>query len=748
MNATNESPQKISHQQLPGATPLSSSLIKEFNAKYNRLGSVYQPRTRHKNAQGAALFTNRLFLESSPYLAQHAHNPVNWFSWGDEAFQQAKDLQRPVLVSIGYSTCHWCHVMEEESFEDLEIAEFLNQHYICIKVDREERPDLDAIYMTAVQTMTGSGGWPLNVAVTHERKPFWGGTYFPPRNGDRGTAYGFLSIIEQISQVYTNSPQEIKRSCEQLTGAIESYLSPPAGKNMPDVKILDDSVEMYKKAYDPENGGVKGAPKFPSSLPTRLLLRYYQRTGQSDVLEMVTNSLRKMAAGGMYDQVGGGFHRYSTDAEWLVPHFEKMLYDNALLAVAYVEAYQVSGDELFREITMEILDYVLREMTSESGAFFSATDADSLNGSGEREEGFYFSWTADELQDLLSNEQYRLVEKVWGVSEHGNFEGRNIFHLKQGLAEQALKVNVSMAELKNQLSQIKQILYQERNKRHLPLRDDKIIVSWNGLMISAFAIAGDILGEPRFVDAAVKAAEFIEKSMVVDGRLYRTWKDGNLKVEAFLSDYANFIGACLDLFRATQDLRWFNLAQVNDQYLKNHFEDKDNGGFYMAGSDQEILITHEKPVSDGALPSGNSITIQNLFRFYTLTLENDYKIRFEKAISCFLGKETGGLAGYSEMLAAFELSIIKPIEIVIVFSTDLVETTPYLNAIKRHFLHQAQVFAICGQNPDKELLAKIPYLRGRRLVDGKTTVYLCQEGSCNLPVTDLESFVKQLSKFN
>ena len=744
MNASNKASQEIPFQGLPGAESQDRSLIESLTTKYQKLGKTYQPRTRHKNSEGAALYTNRLFLETSPYLAQHAHNPVNWYPWGDEAFEIAKELNRPLLVSIGYSTCHWCHVMEEESFEDLEIAEFLNRNFVCIKVDREERPDVDAVYMAAVQAMTGSGGWPLNVTVTPERKPFWGGTYFPARNGDRGALYGFLTIANRIAQVYKNAPQDIQRSCDQLTAAIEQHLNPQAGTSLPQVSLLDAAAKMYKGAYDSRFGGIQGAPKFPSSLPNGFLLRHYMRTGKQDLLDMVTHSLKKMAAGGMYDQVGGGFHRYSTDEEWLVPHFEKMLYDNALLAVAYIEGYQITKDEGFKDIATDILEYVLREMTADSGAFYSATDADSLNDKGEQEEGYYFTWTPAELKSVLDDKQFELVANVWGATESGNFEGRNIFFLNKEITDSAGELGITPGELKQQLRTIGKILYKERNKRPLPLRDEKIIASWNGLMISAFAIIGGILNEEKYVNAAAKAAEFINHSMTLKGRLFRSFKDGELKYKAFLSDYANYIAACLDLLQVTQDEKWLGLAQTHDQTLQEFFEDSARGGFYMTGNDQETLIAREKPVSDGALPSGNSICVRNLQRLYNLTLNVAYKKRFEKALSCFLGGESGGSAGYSELLAAFELSLAKPVEIVIATANSPDEGVPFLKAIKQYFLPQVEVLVICQQDPRPTLMENIPYLYSHQVLEGKTTAYICREGSCQMPTTDLVSFNKQL----
>jgi hypothetical protein len=635
--------------------------------------------------------------------------------------------------------------MEEESFEDLEIARYLNQQFVCIKIDREERPDIDAIYMTAVQAIAGNGGWPLNVMVTDQREPFWGGTYFPARDGDRGATLGFLSILQRIAQVYSQTPSEIRRSCRQLTEAIEHYLSPPAGKNIPGVELLDEAVAQYKTAFDPVNGGIKGAPKFPSSLPVRFLLRAYCRTGQTEILEMVNLSLKKMAAGGIYDHVGGGFHRYSTDATWLVPHFEKMLYDNALLAVSFIEGYQVLGDESFKSIAVAVLEYILREMTAESGAFYSATDADSLTEAGEQEEGYFFTWTVPELRKVLEEKEFQIACMVWGISDSGNFEGRSILHTNTDLAEAARLLKIPEPELLRKKVQIVEMLYGERQKRLLPLRDEKIIVSWNGLMISAFATVGSVLADQTLIAAAVKAAEFIKNNLVVAGRLYRTFKDGAVKHKAFLSDYTNLLAACLDLFQATQDISWLQFALELDNDLHQLFEDQELGGFYRTGSDQEVLITREKPASDGALPSGNAVALQNLLRLQALTLNDSYRKRFEKTLSCFLGKETGGLAGYSDMLVAWETSCLPPIEIVISTVQDKSEAAPFLRELRRRFLPRTNVIVLSQQANNQDLEHLVPFAANRSLTTTKTTAFICQNGRCQLPLVDLDRFASQLN---
>ncbi|UCD91396.1 MAG: thioredoxin domain-containing protein, partial [Desulfobacterales bacterium] len=428
---------------LPGIEDFDAALLREFMKMKQSRGKRYTLRTKHLRPDGWAKYTNRLFLESSPYLIQHAHNPVNWYPWGDEAFETAKKLNRPVLLSVGYSTFHWCHVMEEESYEDEEIARFMNKFYVAIKVDREERPDIDAIYMRAVQAMTGRGGWPLNVWLTHEKKPFFGGTYFPARDGDRGIRTGFLTILSRAKEFYGAEKIRVEEIGQNLTRIIQDSLNVKTGDRLPSADLMHQAIKYYKQSFDPIYGGLARAPKFPSSLPVRLLLRYYRRTGDQEVLHMAKFTLEQLAAGGIYDHVGGGFHRYSTDRQWLVPHFEKMLYDNALLIMAYVEGYQTTGDENFKRVVKEILNYIERDMTSPNGAFYSATDADSLDPEGHQEEGYFFTWSPEELEKALGKDRAEIVKRYFAVAPPGNFAGRHILHTPKPAAEVAKALKIS-----------------------------------------------------------------------------------------------------------------------------------------------------------------------------------------------------------------------------------------------------------------------------------------------------------------
>jgi uncharacterized protein YyaL (SSP411 family) len=547
-------------------------------------GEGYRPRTRHLGPDGRARYTNRLFLETSPYLLQHAHNPVDWHPWGDEAFEKARRLRRPVFVSIGYSTCHWCHVMEEESFEDEEIARFLNENYVAVKVDREERPDVDAIYMRAVQGFSGRGGWPLNVWLTPDRKPFFGGTYFPPRDGRYGPGTGFLEVLKALSDAWTSQASDVEEICEKAAAFIRQSLSPEGGGDLPGAEALAGAARLCQAHYDHEHGGAAGAPKFPSQLPVRFLLRYHRRTGDRSYLSMAVRTLEAMAAGGLFDQAGGGFHRYSTDRVWLVPHFEKMLYDNALLAAAYLEGYQATGRKDFARVVRETLRFVERDMTSPEGAFYSATDADSPGEGGRREEGAFFTWTPAEIEAALGPERARVVSRYFGVAPGGNFEGRSILHVSAAPEELARELGIPEAELEAVVAEAKELLYRARSARPAPIRDEKVLTAWNGLAISAHARAGLVLGDPRYVERARRAARFLLGNSLRDGRLYRTWKDGEARHPGLLDDHAFLVAGLLDLYEASADLTWLEEAVALDAVVEERFEDRERGGFFLRGT--------------------------------------------------------------------------------------------------------------------------------------------------------------------
>ena len=768
---------------LPGIYGINSSLLESFKKMKKKKGNAYRPRTRHLDPDGKASFTNRLFLEKSPYLLQHAHNPVNWYPWSEEAFETAKKEKKPVLLSVGYSTCHWCHVMEEESFEDLEIAKYMNENYISIKVDREERPDIDSVYMNAVQIITGRGGWPMTVWLTPNKQIFYGGTYFPPRTGDRGSSTGFLSILKELKKAYEEKQDHIKKAGADIQNILQKSLSPSlvSTEAIPNKDLFPILYSQVKSRWDPVYGGVKGAPKFPSSFPARILLRSYLKTKNESILDTVKLSLNKMLKGGMHDQIGGGFHRYSTDEKWLVPHFEKMLYDQALLALTYLEAYQLFNQkslstsnskntspdlteptlsdqktiESYKETAIGILDYIMRDMQSQEGGFYSATDADSTvvashieknKSKEEKEEGFYFTWTPEEIDQALNKQQAQLIKKYYGVTSYGNFEGRNIFHTPKSLSETAKELNLDFTQAKKLLTEARKILYHTREHRPLPFRDEKIISGWNGLMISAFVYGYFILNEKKYLSQAKKSARFILDNMYKKGQLYRSWKEGEAYIPAYLDDYAFFTSALLDLFEWTGNIEWLNHAIELDQILEKNFEDKEQGGFFMTGQNYEPLLVREKPLYDGAEPSGNSIAIMNLLRLKELTGNSQYKIRAEKTFHTFGKMLYNNPSSFPETLLALDYYRSRVNEVVLVLpDTADLESDSFLNELKNWYLPNKVLTVVHHSKVEKHQKLLKPISR-KKTINGKTTAYICEEGSCQLPATNLKELKKQLKK--
>ncbi len=731
---------------LPGAEAFDPELNATIQAAWAKRETGYRPRTRHLNPDGSPQFTNRLFLETSPYLLQHAHNPMNWHPWGDEAFEKAKRLGRPVLLSVGYSTCHWCHVMEEESFDDVEIARYINENYIPIKVDREERPDVDAIYMAAVQWFTGRGGWPMTVWLTAEREPFFGGTYFPARDGDRGVRRGFLTLLRLLREEHATAPDRVSERAGRFVDAIGKRLEPAAGDALPDAEVLHRVAGFYRGRFDSDHGGLSGAPKFPSSLPVRLMLRYHRRTDDPQALKMATRTLEKMAQGGMYDHVAGGFHRYSTDEQWLVPHFEKMLYDNALLVVAYLEGYQASGREDFARVARDILRYVERDMMSPEGAFYSATDADSLNPEGEREEGWFFTWTPAEIEQLLGKDRARVVKAYYAVSTKGNFEGRNILHTPGPATAVAKELGLSEAGVRSVVKESRDLLYRERKKRPPPLRDEKILTSWNGLMISAHARAALILGEENYARRAERAAEFVLDHLLRDGRLLRSYKSGKARHNGYLDDYAFLIAALLDLYEATGKPRWLQKAIDLDRVLEKRYEDKKNGGFFMTSDDHEQLLAREKPSYDGAEPAGNSVAVMNLLRLHELTTDDRYRQRAVRAFRAFEKIFTRSPAALSEMLLALDFHLDTAKEIVIVTPRSREEAEPMLARLRETFVPN-RILSVATEGDGMAAHVKlVPLLEDKTALKGKPTAYVCERRVCELPTSDPEIFAEQIRK--
>jgi len=733
-------------QTLPGAPSPAGDLARKLSAAWKTRASRYQPRTKHLTPAGEPRYTNRLLLESSPYLLQHAHNPVNWYPWGDEAFQAAGKLGRPVLLSVGYSTCHWCHVMEEESFEDIEIARYLNENYIAVKVDREERPDVDSIYMTAVQALTGGhGGWPMTVWLTPDRKPFYGGTYFPPRDGDRGAGTGFLTHLGKLKSIYDGEPDRVAESAAEITRAISESLGPRTGGGLPPATALHDAASSSAARFDPAYGGLKGAPKFPSGFPQRLLLRYHRRAGDQKSLAMAALTLEKMARGGIHDHAGGGFHRYSTDARWLVPHFEKMLYDNALLTLDYLEAFQATGRDEFASVARDILRYVERDMTSNDGAFFSATDADSLTPAGRREEGWFFTWTPAEMESAIGKQRARLFHAYYALTAEGNFQGRSILHTPRTLAEVAGELGYDPAKARAVIEESGELLYAARGRRPAPLRDEKILTAWNGLMISAHARAALVLADDRYARRAARAASFLLRNLRLNGRLRRSYMNGSARHNGYLDDYAFLTAGLLDLHEATGDPGWLREALALDFVLELHHEDRTGGGFFLTSDDHERLLAREKPGHDGAEPSGNSVHILNLLRLHEFTTEDRYRQRADRALRAFGAGIVNSPSSHAEMLLAVDFRYDTPKQIVIVTPDSRAEAEPMLARFRTVFLPN-RVLVVASEG-ELALLGKlVPLVEGKTTRQGKATAYVCERRVCELPTTDPAVFATQIRK--
>ncbi len=729
---------------LPGGEPFPAPLRAGLAKALEERGSDYEPRTAHRRDDGSPIYTNRLLLESSPYLQQHAHNPVNWYPWGDEAFEAARALDRPVLVSIGYSTCHWCHVMEEESFDNPETAQYLNENFIAIKVDREVRPDVDEIYMTAIQAMNQRGGWPLNVWVTPDRKPFFAGTYFPPR--DSGGRPGFPTVLRSITEGYAQDRQRIEDSAETLTGLIQKALAGVSAEAtlVPGDAVFETARDQVVPRVDLTWGGVGSAPKFPSGTPIRFLLRYYRRTGDEEALKAATLTLEKMAAGGMYDQVGGGFHRYSTDARWLVPHFEKMLYDNALLALDYLEAWQVTGREDFARVAREILTYVSREMTAPGGGFYSATDADSPGPEGEPEEGWFFTWTPAEIDGALDRPSAAAVKAWYGVTNSGNHEGRNILHTERDRRKVAKELDLRPEELDSTLAAARERLYRVRSHRPPPHRDDKILVAWNGLMISAFARAGFAFGDERWVSAAARAADFALAHMRKGGRLERVYTNGRAQGPAFLDDYAFFIAGLIDLYEAQPDPRWLKAAIELQEALDRHYADTGGGGYFRTAADHEQLLAREKPGRDGAVPSGNSVAALNLLRLAELTGDDAYTERVVMLFSAYHELLTRSPTSVSELLLALDYYLDATKEIVVVRPASGGDLPALLAPLRGAFVPNRVLMVVTEGNDLEAHASLVPLVAGKRARLGEVTAYVCENRVCDFPTSDPAVFEKQI----
>jgi uncharacterized protein len=664
---------------------------------------------------------NHLIHETSPYLLQHAENPVDWYPWGEEAFEKARRENKPVLLSIGYSACHWCHVMAHESFEDEQIAQLMNENFVNIKVDREERPDLDQIYMSAVQMMTHHGGWPMTVFLTPDAVPFYGGTYFPPQ--DRYNMPGFPKVLIGVAEAYRDRQDDIRETGTSLVNELKR-LSATGGSDYPiELELLDAAYAGIVRTYDSINGGFGGAPKFPPAMTLEFLLRTHARTGNRDALEMVSHTCRKMANGGIYDQLGGGFHRYSTDARWLVPHFEKMLYDNALLSRLYLHYFQVSEEAFARETVEGILDYVLREMTHAEGGFYSTQDADS-----EGHEGKFFVWTMDEIRAALGEDDARIFSAYYNITDTGNFEGKNIPNVTR----------TAEPEWRASLEESKRKLFGLREQRIKPDRDEKVLTAWNGLMLASFAEAGVVLNRPDYTNAARRNAEFVLSNLRRDGSLLRTWKDGIAKFNAYLEDYAFLIEGLVTLFETTGESRWLNEALALTDRMIREFWDEDAGGFFFTGKSHESLIVRSKDYFDNATPSGNSVAALVLARLATLTNKESYRnlaIAVLREVGDQIRRYPSGF-GYALSAADFLLSTPKEIAIV---GKDAADIELLLAETWRRYLPNKVVApSIAGDT------VTIPLLENRPLVNDLATAYVCEHYTCKQPVTEISALREQL----
>ncbi len=680
--------------------------------------------------QSPKKYTNRLANETSPYLLQHAHNPVDWYAWGDEAFDRAKTEDKPVLVSIGYSACHWCHVMEHESFEDEATAAVMNENFINIKVDMEERPDVDRIYMDFVQMTTGSGGWPLNVFLSPEKLPFFGGTYFPPVN--RYNMPSFERILLSVAEAWKNKRDDLLQSANEVLGEMRRVgLAEAAGESLSE-SLSDDAFQSFVRYFDKANGGFGGAPKFPPAMSLEFLLRYYHRTKNETALEMVTKTAVKMAQGGIYDQLGGGFHRYSVDAVWIVPHFEKMLYDNAQLARVYLHVFQATGDDFYKRVAVETLEYVKREMTNERGGFYSSQDADS-----EGVEGKFFVWTPAEIAEILGAQDAQIFNFYFDVSEEGNFEEKNILNINYTPGATAKALKITPERLRKVLETGREKLFAEREKRAKPFRDEKVLTAWNGLMLATFAEASAILDNADYLEIARKNADFMIENLQKDGLLLRTWKDGRAKLNAYLEDYANFADALTELYQVSGDAKYLREAARLADLLITEFWDEERGGFYFTANNHEELLLRKKDYFDNATPSGNSVAADVLLKLAKLTGEEKYE-RFAVTVLRLAASQARRYPqGFGRVLSALEFYFNPTKEIVILGDSDELKSEVW-----REYLPNKVVVLAESAGEDAEF---IPLLRERGFVDGKPTAYVCENFTCQKPVTTAEDLRGQLS---
>jgi uncharacterized protein len=680
---------------------------------------------------------NRLAAETSPYLLQHAENPVDWYPWGDEALAKAREEDKPILVSVGYSACHWCHVMEHESFENEEIAATMNDLFVNIKVDREERPDLDSLYMSAVQSMTGHGGWPLNVFLTPDGTPFYGGTYFPP--DDRMGMPGFPKVLEAVASAFRERRDEVEENAQQIRSLLQR-----ATKELPKPddltpEVLAEASEQLAQSFDARNGGFGGAPKFPQPAALEFLLRQDKRGGGQREAIMVQRTLDRMASGGIYDHIGGGFHRYAVDAVWLVPHFEKMLYDNAQLASVYLAGFQAYGDERYRQVAGETLDFVARELTGPDGGFYATLDADTAG-----HEGLFYTWTTEELDETLGADDVAIAKLWFNVEPGGNFEGRSVLARPRTAADVADRLGITESALTESLARIKQRLLEVREERERPGRDEKVITGWNGLMLRAFADGSRILDRHDFRDIAVRNAEFVLEHLQREGRLLRSWKDGVAHIGGFLEDYAFFVDGLLALYRATLDARWLDEAIRLADLTVAEFGDPDGPGFYDTSVNQETPVARPRDLHDGATPSGNSVAADVLLRLAAMTGNEDYSGRASELLRTMASTMREHPLATGRYLSAVDFYLGPIREVALAGDRESSELQALLEALYDGF--EPNVIAGYVDQDRGDLTDRLPFLQDRPPQDGRATAYVCEHFACLPPVHDPEALLRQLTE--
>ncbi len=686
---------------------------------------------------------NKLITEKSPYLLQHAGNPVDWFPWGEEAFEKARNEDKPIFLSIGYSTCHWCHVMAHESFEDPTVAKFMNDVFVSIKVDREERPDIDKIYMTVCQIMTNSGGWPLTILMTPDKKPFFAGTYFPKES--RFGRIGLIDLINRVKNLWKNERKELLASSEKITFALQDINVESPGRSL-EVKVIENAYSRLSMRFDENKGGFGSAPKFPSPHNLLFLLRYWKRTEDKNALDMVESTLKAMRRGGIYDQIGFGFHRYSTDINWLVPHFEKMLYDQALLALSYLETYQATRKIEYGNTAKEIFTYVLRDMSSPEGGFYSAEDADS-----EGEEGKFYIWTKEEIENILEKEDAELIGSIYNVETNGNYldeatrekTGKNILHLKVDLSELA---NPQEEGFHNSIESMRQKLFNSRQARIKPHRDDKILTDWNGLMVAALAKGGFVLNERKYIEAAKKAVNFILKDLRrSNGRLLHRYRDGVAEIDAYIDDYSFLIWGLINLYEATFDTSYLKTAIDLTEDQINHFWDSFIGGFFFTAEDGEKLLARQKEIYDGAIPSGNSVAMLNLLKLAQLTGNQDYEKKADHISRVFAENVRKSPVAHTFLLTAVDYAVGPTYSLVIAGDTGKEDTNDMLSEIKKHFLPNKSLIFRPTEKIGPEIVELSNFVQYFDKLDGKATAYVCINKTCKVPTNDVNKALEYLS---